>query len=140
MYWIQPAYWPLFCQVRRIGNRLVTLKSHHNFLEKCNNLNLVAKGINLKSNINLGDEELFIEIERSVFDTSKDIQMKVIDWLRREIKTVTGIYYKGRQELIWGLGRWKGTRSIRIIENDLNILEYELAKVKYRKLADLREI
>ena len=87
----------------------------------------------------MGDEELCIEIERSVFDTSKDIQIKVMDWLRREIKTVTGIYYKGRQELIWGLGRWEGTRSIRIIENDLNILEYELAKVKYRKLADLRE-
>ena len=100
---------------------------------------MVAKGINLKSNIDLGDEELFIEIERSVFDTSKDIQIKVIDWLRREFKTVTRIYYKGRQELIWGLGRWEGTRSIRIIENDLNILEYELAKVKYRKLADLRE-
>ena len=100
---------------------------------------MVAKGINLKSNINLGDEELFTEIERSVFDTNKDIQIKVIDWLRREIKTVTGIYYKGRQELIWGLGRWEGTRSIRIIENDLNILEYELAKIKYRKLADLRE-
>ena len=49
----------------------MTLKSNHNFLEKGNNLNLVAKGINLKSNINLGDEELFIEIERSVFDTTK---------------------------------------------------------------------
>ena len=82
----------------------MTLKSHHNFLEKCDNLNLVTKGINLKSNINFGDEQLFIEIERSVFDTRKDIQIKVIDWLRREIKTVTGIYYKGRQELIWGLG------------------------------------
>ena len=33
----------------------------------------------LKSNINLGNKELFIEIERSVFDTSKDIQIKVVD-------------------------------------------------------------
>ena len=57
----------------------------------------------------------------------------------RKIKAVMGIYYKVRQELIWGLGRWEGTRSTRIIENDLNILEYELAKIKYRKLIDLRE-
>ena len=79
---------------------------------------MVAKGINLKSNVNLGDKELFIEIERSVFDTSKDIQIKVIDWLRREIKTVMGIYYKGRQELVWGLGRWEGIRSIRKTEKE----------------------
>ena len=39
-------------------------------------------------------ERYFIEIERSVFDTSKDIQITLIDWLGREIKTVTGIYYK----------------------------------------------
>ena len=39
------------------------------------NLNLVAKGINLKSNINFGDEKLFTEIERSVFDTWKDIKL-----------------------------------------------------------------
>ena len=37
------------------------------------NLNLVAKGINLKSNINF--EKLFVEIERSVFDTRKDIKL-----------------------------------------------------------------
>ena len=39
---------------------------------------------------------------------------------------MTGIYHKSRQEYIWGLGKGEGIRAIRITENDLNILEYEL--------------
>ena len=104
MHWIPIPYWPLFCKIRETGNRLITLKSHYEFLTECNRYKMIARGFELPNRINVGDMELKEDIEQSLQYTSLANQRKVCNWLKKEIKVVTKNFQKGKQELIWGDG------------------------------------
>ena len=127
--------WHLFCHVREFGNRLVRLKSHLSFLSYCITWNLVATGFKLKNAINLGDDNLYQEIKHKLHGTSQSIQTKVRDWLNIEIRRVSKDFCRGKQELVWGFGKWEGERAIKRIENDLDRLEYNLNRTKSNKSA-----
>ena len=77
MHWIPIPYWPLFCKIRETCNRLVTLKSHYDFLTECNRYKLIARGFELPNRINLGDMELKEDIEQSLQYTSLANQGKL---------------------------------------------------------------
>ena len=134
---IPDTSWRLFCHVRELGNRLVRLKSHLSFLSYCITWNLVATGFELKIAINLGDDNLYQEIKDMLHGTSQNIQTKVRDWLNIEIRRVSKDFCGGKQELVWGLGKWEGERVVKRIENDLNRLEYNLNRTKSNKIRNL---
>ena len=139
MHWIPIPYWPLFCKMRETGNRLITLKSHYEFLTECNRYKLIARGFELPNRINLGDMELKEDIEQSLQYTSLANQGKKSNWLKKEIKVVTKNFQKGKQELIWGMGKWDGELAVARIENDLGRLEFSLERTKGNKIRFLLE-
>ena len=140
MHWIPIPYWPLFCKMRETGNRLITLKSHYEFLTECNRYKLIARGFELPNRINLGDMELKGDIEQSLQYTSLANQGKVSNWLKKEIKVVTKNFQKGKQELIWGMGKWDGELAVARIKNDLGRVEFSLKRTKGNKIRFLLEV
>ena len=52
--------------------------------------------------------ELKEDIEQSLQYTTLANQGKVSNWLKKEIKVVTKSFQKGKQELIWRMGKWDG--------------------------------
>ena len=89
MHWIPIPYWPLFCKIRETGNRLITLKSHCEFLTECNRYKLIARGFELPNMINFGDMELKEDIEQSLQYMSLANQGKVSNWLKKENKELS---------------------------------------------------
>ena len=86
------------------------------------------------------DDNLYQEIKHMLHGTSQSIQTKVRDWLNIEItcRRVSKDFCRGKQELVWGLGKWEGERAIKGIENDLNRLEYSLNRAKGNKIRNLQ--
>ena len=71
--------------------------------------------------------------------TSLSNQEKVRDWVKTGIKVITRNFQKGKQELIWGMGKREGSIAIARIENDLSRLEFSLKKTKRNKIRFLLE-
>ena len=57
----------------------------------------------------------------------------------KKIKVVTKNFQKGKQELIWGMGKGEGELAIARIENNLGRLEFSLKRTKGNKIRFLLE-
>ena len=91
---IPTPYWPLFCNIRETGNKLITCKIHHEFLSECDQDKLIARGFELPNRINLGSLELKEDIDQNLKYTSLSNQEKVRDWVKTEIKVITRNFQK----------------------------------------------
>ena len=117
MAWIPDNTWPLFCKVRHIGNRLVELRSHKQFLTSCKDKNLIANGFIIKNRITLGNFRRRRNIQNKFMETSKYAQGEVLDWTKEEVAYLNRIYHMGKEELLRSLGRREGGRVQLRIEN-----------------------
>ena len=138
MAWIPDNTWPLFCKVRQIGNRLVELRSHKQFLASCKDENLIANGFIIKNRITLGNFRRRRNIQNKFMETSRYAQGEVLDWTKEEVAYLNRIYHMGKEELLRSLGRREGGRVQLRIENELNRKEHNMQLTKNRKLEDLR--
>ena len=85
MAWISDNTWPLFCKVRQIGNRLVELRSHKQFLRSCKDENLIANRFIIKNRITLGNFRRRRNIQNKFMETSRYAQGEVLDWTKEEV-------------------------------------------------------
>ena len=97
--------------------------------------------ITLKSYLIITSFNLYLELNQyqNLKYTSLSNQEKVRDWVKTKIKVITRNFQKGKQELIWGMGKREGSIAIARIENDLSRLEFGLKRIKRNKIRFLLE-
>ena len=138
MAWIPDNTWPLFCKVSQIGNCLVELRNHKQFLTSCEEETLIANDFIIKSRITLGNVRRGRNIQNKLMETSRYAQGKVLDWTKEEVADLNRIYHMEKEELLKSMGRREGGRVQVRTENELNRIEHNMRLIKNRKLQDLR--
>ena len=104
MYPIKQEAWPIFSNLRKIGDKLVRTKSHIDFLSKCNDRSYIAEGFKYKCALNCGNKEIFNSIQNKLDKVNKESQNEYTQWLKKELCDTQKDFQRNKAELSQQLG------------------------------------
>ena len=129
----------LFCCLRDKGAKLVSIKSHMEFIENCCKSNLITKGLSYRSKVAFQNQELRNFAQETLDRASLSIQERSIVCLKEELKIIQRDFQRGKAELFRNVSFTQGCLLVNKLKLEMDRLCINMKHEKDIKMNNLRK-
>ena len=129
----------LFCCLRDKGAKLVSIKSHMEFIENCCESNLITKGLSYRSKVAFQNQELRNFAQETLDRASLSIQERSIVCLKEELKIIQRDFQRGKAELFRNVSFTQGCLLVNKLKLEMDRLCINNKHEKDIKMKNLRK-
>ena len=127
----KPYYLQVFFELRKIGNNLIQLESHQEFLKKCHEAKIISKGFYRQCNVTYKDQELFKVCTNIQNEASFKIQGKVYNFVEMKRFEEHKQFITTKKKLFRSSETRAGSLFM-TVKNEMNRLRLKLQRLKKR--------